>query len=174
MTTSAVTTFGVFKSLLTNSINNDASLSAAVKSSMLARVNELPREVSLLQDFSNVDSTGGLVTVNNLTKSIEVAVGATGTNRVEWEMATFAVPTRISGTLSSSGFLPGHGGASPNALTALADIALQYRFSSTDAWKAFNRNTVLEGVTQIQFSAAIADQVGATALPGIVLVAQQE
>jgi hypothetical protein len=50
---------------------------------------------------------------------------------------------------------------------------MEYRLSSTDPWKSFDRNTVLEDVTSIQFAAAIADQAGAAALPGIVLIAQQ-
>lgn len=174
MTTSAVTTFGVFKSLLTNAVSKDTSLDTATKASVLARINALPRGVGIKLDFSTVESFGGLVTVDDLAKSIEVASGATGTNRVEWDLLTFSVPTTVSGTLTATGFLPGHVGASANPPVADADIAMEYRFSDTDNWKTFDRSTVLEGVTTIQFAAAIADQGGAVALPVISLIAQQE
>jgi len=172
--TTAVTTFGVFKSLLTNSVSNDSSLDAATKASMLVRINDLPRDVRVVLDFSTVESFGGLVTVDDLAKSIEVAVGATGTNRIEWDLLIFAVPLAVSGTLTATGFLPGHVGASANAPVADADIAMEYRFSGTDVWKTFDRSTVLEGVTAIQFAAAIADQGGAAALPLLALIARQE
>jgi hypothetical protein len=138
---STVTTFGIFQSLLVNSVNNDSNLDAATKSSMLVRINELAREVGLVMDFSNVESFGGSVTIDELAKSIEVAVGATGTNRVVWDLMSFTVPLMISGTLTASGFLPGHVGASANGPVADADISMQYRLSTTDTWKTFDRST---------------------------------
>jgi hypothetical protein len=174
MPVSPVTTFGVFQSLLVNSVSNDGSLPSATRSSILARLNELPREVGLSLDFSNVESTGGLVTVNQLTKSIEVAAGVSGANRVQWKLENFGVPMVVSGTLSDRGVLPGNVGASANAPVPSADIAIQYRLSSTDVWKTFDRNTVLADVSAIQFAATIADQVAPKALPGLHLIAQQE
>lgn len=170
---SAVTTFGVSKSLLRDSVNKNASLDAATKSSMLARIEELPRDVRLLLNFDNAESFGGFVSVDSLAKSIEVAIGAGGNNRVVFELMDFTIPLTISGTLSARGFLPGNIGASANPEVAVADIALEYRLSATDPWKTFDRSTVLEEVTSIQFAAAIADQIAAAALPGLVLVAQQ-
>ena len=171
---STVTTFGVFQSLLTNSVNNDASLDSATKASMLVRLAELAREVGIVLDFSNKESVGGSVTVDDLAKSIEVAIGASGTNLVTWNLMTFSVPLMVSGTLSDAGFLLGNVGASVNGPVAAADIVLKYRMSSADAWKTFDRSTVLREVTSIQFAADIADQVGAVALPGLILVTQQE
>jgi len=171
---SPVTTFGVFKSLLTQAVTNDGSLSSTVRASMLARLNELPREVSISLDFSTVESTGGFASVSQLTRSIEVAIGAGGGNRVTWGLLSFAVPLTIGGMLTAAGFLAGNTGASAKPTVDLADVALQYRFSATDTWKAFDRNTVLYGVTAIQFAAAIADQIAAVALPGLHVVAIQE
>lgn len=174
MAHSAVTTFGVFKSLLTNAINNDSSLDAATRSSMLARINELPREVSIALGFDTAESVAGQVTVDDLAKSIEVASGATGNNRVEWTLMTFAIPLTISGTLGARGFLPGNVGVSPNPRVADADISVEYRFSATDTFKTFDRSTVLKEVTSIQFAARIADQGSDASLPGLVFVTEQE
>jgi len=170
---SAVTTFGVFKGLLKDSVNKNSSLDAATKSSMLVRVEDLPRDERVVLNFDNVASLSGQVTVDDLAKSIEVAIGVTGNNRVEWDLMTFAVPVSIAGTLTADGFLPGNIGASANPPVAAADISMEYRLSSTDAWKTFDRNTVLEEVSSIQFAATIADQVASAALPGLVLIAQQ-
>jgi hypothetical protein len=170
---SAVTTFGVFKSLLKSAVTKDTSIDATTRASMLARIEALPRGVNITLDFSSVESTGGNVSVDDLLKSIEVAIGAGGNNRVVWARMTFDIPVTIAGTPSVIGALPGNVGASSNAAVDLADVGLEYRFSTADAWKTFDRNTVLEEVTAIQFAAAIADQVAALALPKLVIPAQQ-
>lgn len=171
---SPITTFGVFKSLLTQAVNNDGTLSSAVKSSMLARLNELPREVSIALDFSTVESVAGFVSVSPITRSVEVAIGASGSNRATWGLLNFGVPLTIGGVKTADGFFAGNAGASANPLVDITGVSLEYRLSATDAWKAFDRNTVLYGVTAIQFAAAVADQVAAVALPGLHLVAVQE
>lgn len=170
---SAVTTFGVFKGLLKAAVTKDTSLDAATKASMMARIEALPRDSRIVLDFATVESTGGNVSVDALAKSIEIAIGAGGNNRVTWARQTFDIPVNIGGTLSSMGALPGNVGASGSTPIDLADVGLEYRFSTSDPWKVFNRNTVLEEVSSIQFAAAIADQVAVVALPGLVLVAQQ-
>lgn len=170
---SAVTTFGIFQSLLTNSVNSDASLDPTTKASMLTRIAELAREAAVLLDFSNVESTVGQAAVAEATRSIEVVSGATGNNRVVWDLMTFTVPVTISGGLGTRGFLAGHVGASVNGPVVEADISLQYRLSSTDTWKAFDRNTILEDIITVQFAADIADQGSDAALPTLNLVARQ-
>ena len=174
MSVSPITTFGVFKNLLTQAVNNDSTLSSAVKSSMLARLNELPREVGIALDFSTVESVAGFVSVSQITRSVEVAIGASGSNRATWGLLSFGVPLTIGGMKTAAGFFAGNTGASANTPVAIADVALEYRLSATDSWKSFDRNTVLYGVTAIQFAAAIADQVAAVALPGLHLGAVQE
>lgn len=170
---SAVTTFGVFKSLLKSAVTKDTNLDTTTRASMLARIESLPRDARLVLDFSTVESQSGFVSVDALAKSIEVAIGAGGNNRIVWARQTFDIPVNVSGTLSSMGALPGNVGASASTPIDLDDVSMEYRFSSSDTWKKFDRNTVLEEVTSIQFAAAIADQVAAVAVPGLVLVAQQ-
>lgn len=170
---SAVTTFGIFQALLNRAVNADASLDSATRASMLVRIQDLARDVGVALDFSSVDSTGGLASVSEATRSIEVASGVTGANRVEWEPLTFSVPVVISGGAGTRGFLAGHVGASANAAVDSADISMQYRTGASEAWKAFDRNTVVDGASWIQFAANIADQVAAKALPALNLVARQ-
>jgi hypothetical protein len=171
---STVTTWAIFKQLLANSVNADTSLDDTTRASILARIDDMTADVALLLDFSNVSSVAGQVSVDELNQSIEVASGATGNNRVIWNQMTFAVPVDISGTLGENGFLPGHIGSSGNPAVANADISLEYRFSATDPWKKFTRNSFLEDVTAIQFAAAIADQGADAALPTLNLVAEQK
>lgn len=167
------TTFGIFQSLLTNSVNTDATLDAATKASMLTRITQLARGVPLLLDFSNVESSAGSVSIDDAAGSIEVAIGVLGTNRVVWDPQQFTVPVDIDGGAGERGFLPGHGGESANPLVALADISLQYRLATGDTWKPFTRNTRLSGVSWFQLAADIADQVAASAVPQVNLIAVQ-
>lgn len=170
---SPVTTFGITQSLLTNSVNLDSTLDATTKASLLSRINELTRHTPVLLDFSSVDSVAGQASVADATKSIEVLSGATGNNRVEWKLMTFVIPVNISGGLGTKGFLDGHVGASPQSAVPEADISMQYRLLATDTWKAFDRNTVLEEISSVQFAADIADQGSNAALPTLNLIAQQ-
>jgi hypothetical protein len=171
---STVTTWAIFKQLLTNSVNADTSLDDTTSASILARIADMTADVALLLDFSSVESVAGQVTLDELNRSIEVASGATGNNRVIWNLMTFAVPVDISGSLGTRGFLAGHVGSSVNSPVAEADITLEYRFSATDPWKKFDRNSLLEDVATIQFAAAIADQGSDAALPTLNLVAEQK
>lgn len=163
----AVTTFGIFQSLLTNAVNSDATLDASTKASMLTRINELARADLLLFDVNNVLSVQGNVSKSEATQSIEVAIGAGGTNRVEWAAKQFTVPIDIDGTLGTRGFLPGHVGQSANPAVAMTDVSLFYRTSSNGTWLPFTRSTLLRGVTYIQFAANIADQLAVAALPQV-------
>jgi len=171
---STVTTLAIFKQLLTKSVNADTTLDDTTRASILARIDDMTSDVALLLDFSTVESVSGQASVDELNRSIEVAAGATGNNRVVWDAMTFAVPVDISGGLGTQGFLPGHVGSSGNSPVATSDITLEYRSSTTDNWKKFDRNSFLEDVTAIQFAAAIADQVGDAALPTINLIAEQK
>jgi hypothetical protein len=171
---STVTTLAIFKQLLTKSVNADTTLDDTTRASMLARIDDMTEDVALLLDYANAESVSGQVTLDELNRSIEVATGATGNNRVVWESMTFAVPVDISGGLGTQGFLPGHVGSSANSPVATADISLEYRFSATDPWKKFDRNVLLEDVTTIQFAAAIADQGSDAALPTINLIPEQK
>ncbi len=168
------TTFAIFQSLLRESVTKDTALSSATRAAMLARIDDLARDVELLFNFDNVDSSAGSVSIDHANKSIELAVGVLGTNRVEWSLMTFSVPVTISGVKTAIGAFFGNAGTSVNALVADADISLQYRFSSTDNWKNLDKATVLETVTAIQIAADIADQASIAALPGVVIVAKQE
>jgi hypothetical protein len=174
MAASTVTTLAIFKQLLTNAVNADASLDDTTRASMLARIADMTSDVALLLDFSNVSSVAGQVSLDELNRSIEVATGATGNNRVIWNQMTFAVPVDISGSRGERGFLPGHVGSSGNSPVDSADISLEYRFGATDPWKKFTRNSLLEDVTTVQFAAAIADQGADAALPTLNLIAEQK
>lgn len=171
---STVTTLAIFKQLLTKSVNADTTLDDTTRASMLARIDDMTEDVALLLDYSNAESVAGQVSIDALNRSTEVASGATGNNRVIWNSMTFSVPVDISGGLGERGFLPGHVGSSGNLPVATADISLEYRFGTTDPWKKFDRYSLLEDVTTIQFAAAIADQVADAALPTLNLVAEQK
>jgi|SRR5210317_853854 len=169
-----VSTFAIFQQLLTASVNKDSSLDTTAKMSMLTRLAELAREVSLVEDHSTVESVAGQVTADDANLSIEVATGATGNNRVTFVARTFMVPVTVAGTVADKGFMLGSTGTSANAAVAAADVSVQYRFSTTDPWKNFTQSSVLKGVTSIQFAADIADQGADAALPSLVFVATQE
>ena len=55
-TTSTVTTFGVFQQLLRDAVNADTTLSATTKASMLARIDDLPQQCIVVEDFASVES----------------------------------------------------------------------------------------------------------------------
>lgn len=173
--TSPISTFGIFQALLTRSVNADTSLDSSAKSAMLTRIRELTKDKLIELDYSNVESTGGNVTVSALTRSIEVALGVVGNNRVIWKPMTVAVPLTVAGTLTALGFFTGNVGASAHAALVAADIGLQYRFGPSDPlWKRFDRNLVLDDeVTTIQFAVDIADQIANLALPTLIVPASQ-
>lgn len=170
---SGVTTFGIFQSLLTNSVNSDATLDETTKASMLTRVSMLARITDMVLHSGNVESSVGQVTVDESINEITVLTGATGNNRVIFDAVQMTVPVDVNGGAGESGFLVGHGGDGVNSLVAVADITMQYRLSATDAWKAFTRSTSLKNVTYIQFAVDIADQGSDAALPQMTVLAYQ-
>lgn len=170
---STITTFGIFQQLLTDAINADVSLGSVTKSSMLSRISDLARDVSIELDFDDVESVAGNAVVTPVTRSIEVATGVVGNNQITYDLKTFTVPLDIDGLLTTRGFLPGNVGASANGAVAEGDITLQYRLTSTGEWTGFDRNTRLECVTSIQFRANLADQGSDAAMPVLVISAKQ-
>jgi hypothetical protein len=178
-----VTTFDIFKSLLQTAVNEATSIDSATKASMTTRITELAKQEIVDLTYATVDSTGGFVTVDDANKSIEVAIGSPGTNRVEWDELTWQVPRQIRGTpgtdggAGNGGFWLGEIGTSVTAVKVPeADITLQYRLGTADAnWKNFDDTTILDGVTAIIFGADIADQPGAAAvLQALHIYAEQE
>lgn len=169
----SVNSFGIFQSLLTNAVTNDATLDDATRASMLTRINEMVRYDHVLLDHSKVGSVQGNVSVVAADNSIAVASGAVGNNRVEWDALQFTVPVDIDGGLGVRGFLSGHGGDGSDPLVDLADISLQYRTTASGSWRAFNRNSFLRSVTWVQFAADVADQGSDAILPQVNLLAFQ-
>jgi hypothetical protein len=172
--TSTVTTFAIFQQLLRNAVNNDSSLDATTKASMLARIDDLPQMGVLVEDYATAESYTGDVTVDPANRSIEIGTTATGINRVIFALHTFPVPVTIAGADTLTGFYTGGTGVSPNPEVAIADLGVQYRFSTTDSWKNLSQSSLLKGVTAIQLAVDIADQVALAALPQIVLAITQE
>lgn len=169
-----VTTFEIFKNLLLNAVNGDSSLDTATRASMVTRVNELPREMILDLTVSNAESVQGSVSKEVANVALLVTTGSSGNNRVTWEEMEFPVPVQIDGTVGVKGFLPGHSGEATDPQVDVDDVSVQYRLGSSDDWKAFTRNTVLHGVSKIQFAADIADQGSESAMPNIHIRARQE
>lgn len=170
---STVTTFAVFQTLLQRSVDLDPNLDSATKAAMKTRIQNLVREQEIVLDQEKAQSVTGAVTENTTTKSLDVAIAALGTNRVEFDPIQFFVPVTVDGTRGIRGFLPGHAGTSVLPLVAQSGITLQYRLSSGAPWATFDRTTLLQEVTWIQFAAAIADQVVASSLPALHIHAEQ-
>ena len=178
----AVTTFDIFKQLLQNSVNNDATLDSATKASMTTRITELAQQVFIDLLFSNVEGSAGSVTVDQAAGSIEVAIGVLGTNQVTWNEMTWQVPRQIRGTVgtdggvANGGFLMGEIGTSATAVKVPeADITIQYKLGSADPnWKNFDDTTILDGVIAIQFRANIDDQASEAVLQALHVYAEQE
>jgi hypothetical protein len=171
---SGVSTFAIFRQLLQQSVDGNSQLDSSTRASMTTYIAALSKEENVELTFADVESTGGSVTVDEALKAVQVATGVLGTNRVVFDEITWTVEHTVNGTKGEIGALVGHGGNSPDALIATADISLQYRLSSTGTWKAFDRQTVLNGVTTIQFAADIADQVADGTLPTLLIAASQE
>lgn len=170
---STVTTFAVFQALLLRSIDQDAYLDTATKAALKTRVQNLVREDEIVLDYKSVQSTAGFVSTNPETKTVDVAVGSGGTNRIEFTPLQYLVPLQIKGTEGIGGFLPGHVGSSSNTPIVQSALTLQYRLASADSWASFDRNTVLDEVTWVQFAVKIADQVGIVSVPAIHIHAEQ-
>lgn len=164
------TTFSMFQQLLKDAVDSDANLTSTLKSALKLRVDALPRIEDIELTAQNVDSSTN-VTVDEATDSILVPDTQGGT--VEWDMHTFDTPVRIDGTIGGIGVLIGHAGQGSNPAVAEADITLQYRETATGAYKAFNRNVVLDEISAIQIKATIAVQTGDHDLPQLHLIAEQ-
>lgn len=168
------TTFQVTQQLLKESLDTNTSLSSVVKTALKNRIDALPRDEARVLGVNEVESTQGSVTTDIPNGSVEVAIGALGTNRVEFDEQTFASPVTIRGSEGSPfGLLLGNTGESVNPAVATADITAQYRLSSTDTWKAWTRSTLIESTKTVQFAVNIADQVADSALPQLWFVAEQ-
>lgn len=169
---STVTTFAVFQSLLQQSIDSNSYLDAATKAALKTRAANLPRQQDIVLDQSVALSVSGSVTedVPNRTLAVDTGVGP---NRVEFDPMIFVVPLRVNGTKGVRGFLPGHSGTSAVDQVVSADVSLQYRLASSDAYQNFDRSTVLDEVTWIQFAANVAVQTVASVLPAIHVHAEQ-
>lgn len=171
---STVTTFGVFKTLIQRSVELDANLDTATKAAIRTRLQNLPQEQEIVLDQSKASSVGGNVSENTTTRSINVALGAPGSpNRVEFDAMSFFVPVRIEGTEGIGGFMPGHAGSSALPLVVQADITVQYRLASGDPWATFDRTTILDEVTWVQFAVVIAEQDANGSLPALHIHAEQ-
>lgn len=171
---SGVSTFAIFQQLLQQSVNKNSSLDAATQASMTTYIAVLSKTVLAELTFANAESFSGAASIDEALKSIRVATAALGTNRVEFEEIVWTVCHTVDGTKGEIGALIGHGGNSPDPLLATSDITMEYRLSSSDTWKAFDRQTLLTGITRIQFAVDIADQGSDATLPSLAVVAYQE
>lgn len=169
---STVTTFAVFTALLQRSVQLDANLDAPTKASIMTRLQNLPREQEVVLDQGKALSVTGNATENVVTRSIDISA-VTGTSRVEYDPMQFFVPLRIDGTKGIGGFMPGHAGTSVRALVAQEDLSIQYKLASSDPWSDFDRSTVLDEVTWVQFAANVATQSAIGSVPAIHIHAEQ-
>jgi len=170
---STVTTFAVFQALLSRSVDLDPNLDSATRASIKTRVQNLQREQEIVLDQSKALSVTGAVTENTVSKSLDAAIAALGTNRVEFDPISLFIPVTVDGTRGIKGFMPGHAGSSALPLIVQADITIRYRLAAGDPWSTFDRTTVLPEVTWIQFAVDIADQIATSSLPAIHIHAEQ-
>lgn len=169
---STVTNFAVTQSLLSQSIDSNSYLDAATKAALKTRVANLAKQQDIVLDQSKVLSTTGGCAENVPNRVVTVNTGA-GPNRVEFDPMTFLVPLRVDGTKGVGGFLPGTIGTSQLPQVAAEDITLQFRLAASDAFQDFDKSTVLDEVTWIQFAANVAVQLALSALPVINVHAEQ-
>jgi hypothetical protein len=165
------TTFSMFQQLLRNSINNDTSLEATLKTALLLRVDYLCRDEHHVMGAAQVNAISG-GTVDEATDSITVP-DATGAE-ITYDLITFGTPVTISGTMATIGLLLGHIGQGTNPVVAEADISIQYRETDADTWKAFSRTVVLENISTVQFKATVATQTGDHDMPQLHVIPEQE
>lgn len=164
------TTFEMFKQLLDESIQANTSLGTVMQAALRTRVGVLPRLEEVELTSRNVESSvGGVVDEANDVITVPTGSGAT----IVFDLINFGTPCRIEGTQGAIGALIGHLGGGTNPAVADSDISLQYRASSSDTWKAYDRTTVIESVTTVQFQAIIAVQGADADLPQLHIVAEQ-
>jgi len=164
------TTFSMFQELLKESVAANSSLDSVMQAALRSRVDALPRLERLELGARNVDGSTG-VTVSEPNDVITVPDGASGT--VDWDLATFSTPVRISGGDGPCGALVGGIGQGSNPPVAVDDITLKYRLSSGGSWLAFGPTVTIPSATSVQFRAEIATQTGDHDLPHLHLVAEQ-
>jgi len=168
---STVTTFAVFVTLLQRSIDLDPNLDTATKASLKTRAANLARQQDIVLDQSKLLSTSGQATEDVTNRAINI--GSPGVSGAEFDPMSFVIPIRVDGTKGVHGFLMGHAGTSSNPLVDQADITLKYRLASGDQYQKFDRNTVLDEVTWIQFSVDIVDPTALSSLPALHIHAEQ-
>ena len=151
------TTWSMFVQLLKEALDSDTSLSDTMKAGLKARADVLSNEEMVSLDADSFDSSTGAVTLDEANDAITVATSVSESTII-WSMMTFETPIRVDGTMGDIGALVGHVGQGLNSPVANADISLSYRFSTSEAWKAFSRTVVLDEVSTIQFRATIAAQ----------------
>lgn len=177
----AVTTnFEETKQLLREAVNSPGFASEnliiqnqVTKTYMNLRVDNLARYQVIELGQEAASTTTGQVTEDPANRVIDVLIGVTGNNRVEYDQLTFAVPVDIRADLAEKGFMLGSKGTGANPTIALADVSMQYRFGPTDPWKNLAQASALKEVTVIQFAVDIADQTADSALPALIVIAQQ-
>ncbi len=169
---STVTTFAVFRSLLTRSIDLDANLDSATKAAMKSRVAQLARQQDIVLDQAKALAASGNASESAADRTLLMS-GVAGTGRVEFDPMTFTVPLRVTGTFGPRGFLMGTSGTSVVAQIVATALSLQYRTATGDAWSNFDRSTVLDEVTWIQFAVDISTQVAPVSVPALHIHADQ-
>ncbi len=169
---STVTTFAVFQTLLQRSIDLDANLDSATKAALKTRAQNLARQQDIVLDQPKALSASGNASELVADRAIIMA-GVAGTGRVEFDPMTFTIPLRVTGTFGPRGFLMGTSGTSAVAQIVATALSLQYRTASADAWSNFDRSTVLDEVTWIQFAVDIGTQGAAASVPALHIHADQ-
>jgi len=164
------TTFSMFVQLLKDSIDANDDLSDSMKVALKVRADALPRIQDVELTSRNVSASSN-ATVDIPNDKITVADGDSG--YVEFNLETFDTPVRIEGTIGTIGALLGHVGQGVNPAVAEADLVMKYRLATSDAWRAFGRNVVVDEATQVQFRVEIDTQTGDHDLPQIHVIAEQ-
>jgi len=173
---STTTDFDTFKRLLDEAIAANDDLTTAMQTALRARVALLTKlELLELGDGNAEAANSTNVTIAEATDSITVTDSLAGV--VTWAMETYDTPMRVIGArgVDGAGALIGDEGGAGNArVDVIATVTIQYRLSSTDTWKAFDRTTYLTGITAIQFRANITAAAGDRDLPKLWVVLEQK
>ena len=164
------TTFSMFVELLKESIDANSSLTSLMKSALKARCDALPRQEMHDLTVDEVNSSTG-VTLDTVNGVITVPIGPGG--EVVFDLITFDTPVRITGSLGPFGALIGHTGQGTNPVINNADLTMKYRTSVSGSWRTFNRTTVVDELSTVQFGLDIAAQVAIADIPQLHIVAEQ-
>jgi len=173
---STTTDFDTFKRLLDEAIAANDDLTTAMQTALRVRVGLLPKLDLLELGDGNAEAANSTnVVISEATDSITVTDSLAGV--VTWAMESYDTPMRVIGPrgVDNVGALIGDEGSAGNTrVDVIATVTLQYRLTSTDTWKAFDRTTYLTGVTSIQFRANITVAAGDRDLPKLWVVLEQE